>query len=129
MRLRLPRRSGHELCYLRAYRVGRPVARGLQDGWTAEVLRLCTTGTRNACSFLYGACWRAARALGYTKLVTYTLASETGGSLRASGWRVVAEVKGREWTTPSRPRDPSHPQDRLRWELAASGENDEGETS
>lgn len=107
--------------------VGRPVARGLQDGWTAEVLRLCTTGTRNACSFLYGACWRAARALGYTKLVTYTLASEAGASLRASGFRVVAEVKGREWTTPSRPRDPSDPQDRLRWETAVARQSTEGE--
>jgi hypothetical protein len=99
--------------------VGTPVARELQDGWTAEVLRLCTTGTPNACSFLYGACWRAARALGYTKLVTYTLQTEGGASLRASNFRVVAEVKGREWTTPSRPRKPSSPQDRLRWEVTA----------
>jgi hypothetical protein len=99
--------------------VGRPVARGLQDGWTVEALRVCTTGAQNACSFLYGACWRAARALGYTKLVTYTLASESGSSLRAAGLRIVGEVKGREWTTPSRPRDPSDPQDRLRWEVAA----------
>lgn len=69
--------------------VGKPVARMLNDGWTAEVTRLCTDGTRNACSALYGACWRAARALGYRRLVTYTLADEGGSSLRASGFRLV----------------------------------------
>jgi hypothetical protein len=58
--------------------VGRPVARQLQDGFTAEVIRLATDGTRNACSFLYGACWRAAKAMGYRKLVTYTLPEEGG---------------------------------------------------
>lgn len=58
--------------------VGRPVARNADDGWTAEVVRLATTGEGNACSFLYGASWRAARALGYRRLITYTLASEGG---------------------------------------------------
>lgn len=58
--------------------VGRPVARNLQDGWTAEVLRVATTGERNACSALYGAAWRAARGMGYRRLVTYTLPSEGG---------------------------------------------------
>lgn len=53
--------------------VGRPVARYLDDGWTLEVTRLCTDGTRNACSKLYAAAWRAARALGYRRLITYTL--------------------------------------------------------
>lgn len=100
--------------------VGRPVARGNQDGWTAEVTRCCTDGTRNACSKLYAAAWRTVRALGYRKLITYTLASEGGSSLRAAGWRVVAEVKGRSWDTPSRPRVDKHPlQDKLRWEVAA----------
>lgn len=99
--------------------VGRPVARGLQDGWTLEALRVCSTGERNVCSFLYGACWRAARALGYHRLVTYTLQSESGASLRAAGYRVVGEVKGRQWDCPSRPRDPNDPQDRFRWEVAA----------
>lgn len=98
--------------------VGRPVARGLQDGWTVEALRVCSTGTPNVCSFLYGASWRAARALGYRKLITYTLASESGSSLRAAGLRIVGEVKAREWDTPSRPRDPGDPQERLRWEAA-----------
>ena len=59
--------------------VGRPVARGNADGWTAEVTRVATDGARNACSMLSGACWRAARALGYRRLVTYTLESEGGG--------------------------------------------------
>lgn len=100
--------------------VGRPVARPLDDGWTLEVLRVCSTGERNVCSFLYGACWRAARALGYRKLVTYTLASETGSSLRAAGWRTVGEVSARSWDTPSRPRVDKHPlQGRLRWEVMA----------
>ena len=62
--------------------VGRPVARMLDDGWTLEVNRCCTDGARNACSILYGAAWRAARALGYRKLITYTLPEEGGASLR-----------------------------------------------
>lgn len=109
--------------------VGRPVARGNQDGFTAEVTRCCTDGTRNACSMLYGAAWRAVRALGYRRLITYTLASESGASLRASGWRVVGEVRGRSWNTPSRPRVELNPaQDKLRWEapaLAAAGKDGE----
>lgn len=97
--------------------VGRPVARGFDDGLTLEVTRLCTDGTRNACSKLYGAAWRAAKALGYKKLITYTLASESGDSLRAAGWKVTHEVRGRSWTTPSRPRVDKHPlQDKLCWE-------------
>lgn len=97
--------------------VGRPVARGLQDGWTAEVTRLATDGSRNACSMLYGACWRAARALGWRRLVTYTLPSEGGASLRAAGWRLIGEAGGGSWSCESRPR--VHPtQAKLRWEVA-----------
>lgn len=100
--------------------VGRPVARGLDDGWTAEVTRLVTTGERNACSMLYRACWRAARAMGYRKLVTYILATEPGTSLRAAGFKMVGEVRGRSWDTPTRPRIDRHPtQGKLRWELTA----------
>lgn len=102
--------------------VGRPVARGLQDGYTAEVLRLATDGTQNACSLLYGACWRAAKALGYRCLVTYTLAAEGGASLQAAGWRVVAELPNRGskgWNTPSRPRVEMPGQGRFRWEAGA----------
>lgn len=100
--------------------VGRPVARGLQDGFTAEVTRLATDGTKNACSLLYSACWRAARALGYRKLVTYILARETGASPIAAGWKVVAEVKGRSWDCQSRPRVDRAPlQNKIRWEVSA----------
>ena len=74
---------------------GRPVARAWDDGWTLEVTRVATDGCENACSALYGACWRAAKALGWRRLITYTLASESGASLRAAGWNVVAERKGR----------------------------------
>lgn len=99
--------------------VGRPVARVLDDGWTLEVLRLCTPSEdahRNVCSFLYAASWRAARALGYRRVVTYTRADESGASLRAAGWRVVGEVKARSWDAPSRPRDDRDERvPRLRW--------------
>lgn len=97
--------------------VGRPVARALDDGWMAEVTRLATDGSKNACSMLYAAAWRAARAMGYRRLMTYTLATEPGTSLVAAGWRPVGEVRGRSWTTPSRPRIDRHPtQDKIRWE-------------
>lgn len=85
--------------------VGRPVARMLDDGLTLEVNRTATDGTPNANSMLYGAAWRATKALGYRKLVTYTQHSESGASLRAAGWRVIAERKPTPgWTRPSRPR-------------------------
>jgi hypothetical protein len=65
--------------------VGRPVGGQHQGDW-AEVTRLCTDGTENACSFLYAAAARAAKALGFVRIQTYILASETGVSLTASGW-------------------------------------------
>jgi hypothetical protein len=100
--------------------IGRPVARSADDGWTLEVTRVATDGTRNACSMLYGAAWRLTKALGYRKLITYTLKSEPGVSLRGAGWRVVAEVRGRSWHCPTRPRVDKHPlQDKLRWEVSA----------
>lgn len=102
--------------------VGRPVARHFDDGFTAEVNRTATDGTPNANSALYGAAWRAARAMGYSRLVTYTQEGEAGSSLRAAGWTVVAERKERRgWHTPARPRD-GHGVDgvqRLLWEMAA----------
>jgi hypothetical protein len=86
--------------------VGRPVARNFDDGLTLEVNRTATDGTPNANSMLYGAAARATFALGYRRLVTYTQASERGGSLRAAGWHVVAERPARSgWTAPSRPRE------------------------
>lgn len=136
--------------------VGRPVAKGLQDGFTAEVTRNCVDRTwldpheegtiagawvrarelgltglahaeyalralwragTTAASMLYGAAWRAARALGWRKLVTYTHQTEPGTSLVAAGWHVVAEVKARSWSCPSRPRvDRSPLQAKFRWE-------------
>ncbi|MCD6671471.1 MAG: hypothetical protein LT106_01320 [Burkholderiaceae bacterium] len=83
---------------------GRPVARHLDDGWTLEVTRLCTDGTPNACSKLYAAAGRAARALGYTRLITYTLPAEGGASLRAAGWRLVGQRGGGNWNRARRPR-------------------------
>lgn len=86
--------------------VGRPVARHLDDGLTLEVNRTVTDGTGNANSALYGAAWRAAKALGYCRLVTYTQAGESGASLRGAGWRVVAERPAHAgWNRPSRPRE------------------------
>lgn len=89
--------------------VGRPVARMRDDGLTAEVTRLCTDGTRNACSFLYGASARAAFALGFKRIGTYILASEDGSTLRAAGWRLIGETKGGTWSRPSRGRVDKHP--------------------
>lgn len=99
--------------------VGRPVAPAFDDCWTLEVRRTCTTGEPNANSMLYGAAWRAAKALGYQRLITYTLASESGTSLRAAGWRVVAERKPRKgWNMPGRPRvdTTEHNVQRTLWE-------------
>jgi hypothetical protein len=84
--------------------VGRPVSRHLDDGITAEVNRLCTDGTKNACSMLYSAAWRAAKGMGYTRLITYTLPSEGGASLRGAGWRLVGAAGGGNWNVPSRKR-------------------------
>lgn len=85
--------------------VGRPVARHYNDGQTLEVNRTATDGTPYANSMLYAAAWRAAKALGYTRLITYTQAGESGSSLRAAGWRVVAQRPPRRgWSVPSRPR-------------------------
>lgn len=99
--------------------VGRPTARLLEDGFTAEVRRVATDGCLNACSALYAAAWRAARAMGYRKLITYTLPEEGGASLRGAGWIVVAETSGDTWNRPGcgRPRVDLHPtQGKLRWE-------------
>lgn len=89
--------------------VGRPVSRFRDDGLTAEVTRLCTDGTQNACSFLYGAAARAAFAVGFKKIGTYILAGEPGTSLTAAGWRLIGETPGRSWSVPSRPRVDKHP--------------------
>jgi hypothetical protein len=106
--------------------VGRPVARRLDDGRTAEVIRLCTDGTPNACSALYGAAWRAARALGYLRLITYILFDEPGTSLRAAGWRLLGQTKGGSWNRPSRERTDKHPIEiKQRWGIGAFGAEEE----
>ena len=103
--------------------VGRPISRHLDDGWTLEVNRCCTDGTRNACSMLYATSWKAARAMGYTSLITYTMEQEGGASLRGAGWRCLGKATskiGQGWDTPSRPRVDTHPlQQKLKWEATA----------
>lgn len=100
--------------------VGRPVARHRDDGSTAEITRLCTDGTRNAASFLLGRACKAAFALGFRRIGTYTLGSESGASLRGAGWRLIGERGGGSWSSPSRPRVDKHPTEpKLLWELEA----------
>jgi hypothetical protein len=144
--------------------VGRPLARMLQDGWTAEVLRTCVDSgyveevataylagalfkarERGAVGVAYAeaglaalrrcpwlqavtrmlsALWRACQALGYRRLVTYTLAEEGGASLRAAGWRNVGAAGGGTWSRKDRPRVDTHPtQVKMRWEAPAPGED------
>lgn len=102
--------------------VGRPVARSYDNGTTLEVTRLATDGTPNAGSMLYAAAWQGAKALGYRRLVTYTQEGESGATVRAAGYRLIAERPARSgWDTPSRPRE-DHGADgipRLLWEVAA----------
>lgn len=97
--------------------VGRPVARHFDDGWTLEVTRCCTDGTKNAASCLYGAAWRAVKAMGYKRLITYTLQSEPGTSLKAAGWKKVRQTRGGSWNCKSRPRVDKHPTEpKILWE-------------
>ena len=77
---------------------GCPVSRHLDDGQTLEILRCCTDGTHNACSKFYGACCRIGFDMGYDRIITYTLATETGASLRAAGFAFDGEAGGKEWT-------------------------------
>jgi hypothetical protein len=98
--------------------VGRPVARFNDDGWTLEVNRTCTDGTPNANSILYGAARRAAWALGYKRLITYTLPEEGGASLKASGFKYLGERGGGTWNRKNRPRVDTHPlQVKILWEV------------
>ncbi|MDO4563941.1 MAG: hypothetical protein Q4C12_08965 [Clostridia bacterium] len=85
--------------------VGRPVSRHLDDGYTLEVNRLCTNGTQNACSFLYAAAGRVAREMGYKRIITYILQSESGVSLRAAGFICEGEAGGLEWTGVRKPKE------------------------
>lgn len=79
--------------------VGRPISRHIQsEGYTAEVLRCCVrdNSPKGSCSFLYACAWRAWKAMGGTRLITYTLISEGGASLRGAGWKCVAEKTGND---------------------------------
>lgn len=97
--------------------VGRPVARMLDDGMTLELTRLASHGCPNACSALYGAAWRAAKALGYGRLITYILDTEPGTTLKAAGWKCIGQRGGGSWSKPSRPRVDKHPlQKKLLWQ-------------
>jgi hypothetical protein len=101
--------------------VCRPVARSYDDGRTLELTRCATDGTPNAASMLYAAAWRASKALGFRRLVTYTQHGESGASLRAAGWVVIAERPPRPgWNTPSRPRESRGTENvqRFLWEAA-----------
>jgi len=100
--------------------VSRPTARMSDDGLTLEVTRVATDGTANACSALYGAARRAAFALGYKRLITYTLPSESGSSLRGAGWREIGSAGGGTWNRRLRPRVDRAPlQEKIRWEAQA----------
>lgn len=102
--------------------VGRPVSRYLDDGMTLEVNRLCTDGTRNVCSFLYGAAARVAKAMGYQKIITYILDTENGSSLRAAGWKCAGRAGGKIWTGKRRPSEPLYPaQMKYRYEKELNG--------
>lgn len=99
--------DGDRLCGVAI--VGRPRSRHVDQCMTVEVLRLCTDGTANACSKLYGACRRAALALGYERLITYILESENGASLKASGFSYCYQSRGGSWNQPGRPRTDKAP--------------------
>jgi hypothetical protein len=96
--------------------VGRPVARGCDPYLTAEVTRLVTDGTKNACSILYAASARACKAMGFTKIQTYILETELGTSLKASGWTLEATTAGGAWDHTDGPRRDDQPQcPKQRW--------------
>lgn len=97
---------------------GRPVSEVLQRRGYCEIVRVCVVpDVRNGCSMLYGACRRVAQAMGYERFVSYTLTTEPGSSLLAAGFKPVAKVRGREWSSKSRPRLPGeNTEDKVRWE-------------
>lgn len=105
--------------------VGRPVARLLDNGDTAEVLRCCVLddAPKGACSFLYSRAWKAWSAMGGRKMITYTLQSESGSSLKGAGWTIVNQMPGatgKGWTNrPGREWQPVTGQAKFRWEVAS----------
>jgi hypothetical protein len=106
--------------------VGNPLSATLMDGFTAEILRVCVSevAPTNVCSMLYGSCWRAWKAMGGRKIITYTLQTESGTSLRAAGFRLAAGSKGRKagWgkidhLNSTRTHQPVIELDKFRWEI------------
>ena len=96
---------------------GRPISRHLDDGFTLEIVRVCTDGTPNACSMLYGACIRIAREMGYRDVYTYTLQSENGASVKASNFECEGEAGGLHWTG-KRDRGQALPKEmKTRWHM------------
>jgi hypothetical protein len=97
----------------------KPVSRVLDDGKTIEVVRCCTDGTFNLCSFMLGRARRIAKAMGYCKMISYILDTENGASYKAAGWHKEADTRGgRSWNTPCRPRKTIAPIcDKQRWVL------------
>lgn len=95
---------------------GRPISRYLDNGQTLEINRLCTDGTKNACSMLYGACSRIAKNMGYNKIITYILASENGASLKASNFICEGDAGKEMWTGKRSARDNGVPKEKkTRW--------------
>jgi hypothetical protein len=101
--------------------VGRPKARLIDQHRVVEVTRLVTDGTKNACSLLYASAARAAKAIGYDEIITYTLESEPGTSLRAVGWEEVSRVRAEGWSRPSRSRKPAIPASKRKWRRVLRG--------
>ena len=105
--------------------VGRPVARKLDNGLTAEITRLCAMpgAPKNACSFLYGRCWRIWQQMGGKRMITYTFKKEDGGSIRATGWRMIGATRGfgdhlKGWQTrPNREKQDNVKEPKYRWEI------------
>ena len=105
--------------------VGRPVARKLDNGLTAEITRLCAKpdAPKNSCSFLYGRCWRIWQQMGGKRMITYTFKKEDGGSVRATGWRMIGATRGfgdhlKGWQTRSgREKQENVKEPKFRWEI------------
>ena len=102
--------------------IGNPVARLMNDGFTMEVLRVCTKedSPKNTCSFLYGRSWRVWQQMGGLRMITYTLQSESGSSLKGSGWTIRGETKPSSgWSRKDRDRkwQPIYGQMKFRWEV------------
>lgn len=109
--------------------VGNPLSATFMDGWTAEVLRTCVNdkAEKGACSMLYSACWRAWRAMGGKRIITYTLKSESGSSLRGAGWKVIGETvpclpgwRKKDHLDARREWQPVMGQTKFRWEATAN---------